>query len=310
MTNTVCIDEKYSTTRLLTKEKPILVNSSEGKFETILFLPEGENRTSEGGLRTKGYFKKSYEDKPLVSIITVVYNGEKYLEQTIQSVINQTYDNVEYIIIDGGSTDGTVDIIKKYEEQIDYWVSEKDAGIYDAMNKGISLCLGELVGLINADDYYELYTVENVGEVYISKKPNMIYGDMGILNEKQKEIIRAHSLGIKYGIFSYNCKWIWIKMLFGHPTSFVSRETYKRWGLYDTNFKIAADYEFFLRIFTKNIKAIYVHQLFAWFRLEGISSTNKVLVQKENFMARKKHSRIIAFVIEVLLYKRLFWRAK
>jgi DNA-binding NarL/FixJ family response regulator len=108
MTNIICLDEKYSTTRLATKEKPEIVNDPEDKFETVLFLPESESRKGEGGLRAKGYFKKSYDDKSLISIITVVFNGEKYLEETIQSVINQTYDNVEYIIIDGGSTDGTL----------------------------------------------------------------------------------------------------------------------------------------------------------------------------------------------------------
>ena len=152
MIDTTLINRTYSTTSLLTTKKPDILPNLEDQFETLLFLPKGENRKGEGGLRTKGYFKKPYEDKPLISIITVVYNGEKYLEETIQSVINQTYDNVEYIIIDGGSTDGTVDIIKKYEDQIDYWVSEKDTGMYNALNKGFSCAQGDYLGWLNADD--------------------------------------------------------------------------------------------------------------------------------------------------------------
>ncbi len=170
------LDKDYSTTKLLSKEKPIVEKSPEDKFETILSLPVGENRNGEGGLRIKGYFKHSYKlingqwwiidrlgnpleevknsnsivdssftNLPLVTVITVVLNGMGYLEKTIQSVINQTYPNVEYIIIDGGSTDGTLDIIKKYEDQISYWVSEQDNGIYDAMNKGIDVATGDYI---------------------------------------------------------------------------------------------------------------------------------------------------------------------
>ena len=147
-------NKNYSTTKMLTDKIPEIINNSEDKFESVLFLPMGENRKGEGGLRIKGYFKKSFEDNPLISIITVVYNGEKYLEETIQSVINQTYDNVEYIIIDGGSTDGTIEIIKKYEENINYWVSEKDSGIYDAMNKGIKIANGKWINFMNAGDIF------------------------------------------------------------------------------------------------------------------------------------------------------------
>ena len=97
---------------------------------------------------------------PLVSIITVVLNGESHLEHTINSVLCQTYENLEYIIIDGGSSDGTQDIIRKYQDKIDYWISESDDGIYDAMNKGILQAKGELIGILNSDDWYELETVE------------------------------------------------------------------------------------------------------------------------------------------------------
>lgn len=126
-----------------------------------------------GGLRTKGITKTSSESHPLITVVTVVYNAESTLEQTILSVINQTYDNVEYILVDGVSTDGTLDIIKKYEDKIDYWISEPDKGIYDAMNKGISLASGTWINFMNAGD--EFYTV-NVVEYCVScMKPNYCY---------------------------------------------------------------------------------------------------------------------------------------
>ena len=182
MTDILSLDEGYSTTRLLTQEKPQIINTPEDKFETVLFLPEGENRKGEGGLRTKGYFKKSFDDKPLISIITVVFNGEKYLEETIQSVINQTYSNVEYIIIDGGSSDGTLDIIKKYEERIDYWVSEKDRGIYDAMNKGIDVASGKWLNFMNGgDEFYDNKVIENIFKNCSYEDEYVIHGKVALI---------------------------------------------------------------------------------------------------------------------------------
>jgi glycosyltransferase involved in cell wall biosynthesis len=108
----------------------------------------------EGGLRTKGYFKKHTREKPLITIVTVVYNGHKYLEETILSVINQKYNNIEFIIIDGESTDNTIDIIHRYEHAIDYWISEKDEGVYDAMNKASNLAKGEWISYMNCGDSF------------------------------------------------------------------------------------------------------------------------------------------------------------
>ena len=105
-----------------------------------------------GGLRTQGFFKHSEAKKPLITVIIAVFNGDEFLEEAIISVINQTYDNVEFIIIDGGSTDETVNIIKKYEDRIDYWISERDDGIYDAMNKGLALAKGQYVYFMGSDD--------------------------------------------------------------------------------------------------------------------------------------------------------------
>jgi len=164
MTELLKLEPKYSTTCNVVYEKPVLDVNPENELETFLFYPEGVGRKGEGGLRTKGYFKAPMNlfgeqsgtsvQKPLISIITVVFNGEQLLEKTIQSVINQTYDNVEYIIIDGGSTDRTIEIIQKYEHAIDYWISENDKGIYNAMNKGISLATGAWVNFMNGGDIF------------------------------------------------------------------------------------------------------------------------------------------------------------
>lgn len=289
MTNTLCLDEKYSTTKLVTQEKPEIINNPEDKFETVLFLPEGVDRKGEGGLRTKGYFKKSFENKPLISIITVVFNGEKYLEETIQSVINQTYDNVEYIIIDGGSTDGTLDIIKKYEDKIDYWLSEKDNGIYDAWNKAVRMTSGEWISFLGADDYYldkslELYVKfindNNISYDYISSKVNLI--------TQNKEHIRIIGKNYKWEIFRRY-------MNVAHVGSLHNIKLFKEVGLYDTKYKIAADYELLLRK-KEQLSTGYIDIISAYMRDGGISHRGIQKVFSEVVQAKTKTANINIFI--------------
>ena len=259
MSNTICLDERYSTTKLLTKKKPEIVKNGEGKFQSVLFLPEAEGRKGEGGLRAKGYFKKSYEDKPLVSIITVVYNGEKFLEETIQSVISQTYENIEYIIIDGGSTDGTLDIIKRYEDKIDYWISEKDKGIYDAMNKGIDVASGEIIGLINADDWYEKDTINTVIKNYSGDKNfDIFHGNLNYINKSEK-IYKPN--------FSHR-KMLLQGMSLYHPTCFVKRSIYEE-EKFDVNYQLAADYKLIFSMMLKEKKFCYIDKVLANMRAGG-----------------------------------------
>ena len=171
------LHSKYSTTRNVTYSKPLIVNKAVDKIHSVLLLPENPERKAEGGLRTQGYFKYNQTNTPLISIITVVFNGDEYIEQTINSVISQSYDNVEYIIIDGGSTDKTLDIIKKYENQIDYWVSESDRGIYDAMNKGTSLANGEWLNFMNAGDWFYSKDIFLLIADSNTSDANFIYGN-------------------------------------------------------------------------------------------------------------------------------------
>src|SRR5688572_26851104 len=126
------------------------------------------------------------EEQPLVSIITIVFNGEKHLQQTIESVLGQTYSNIEYIIVDGGSKDNSVSIIEKYSTQLAYWISEPDKGISDAFNKGISKANGEMIGLINADDWYEKDTVQKV--MALRGNCDVVYGNLALWKNEKQEV--------------------------------------------------------------------------------------------------------------------------
>jgi len=252
--------KKYSTTKLLTKERPLLEHKVEYKLEPKLFLPPNKTRRGEGGLRTKGFFKKSYKNKPLISIVTVVYNGEKHLEQTINSVLGQDYDNVEYIVIDGGSRDGTLGIIKKYEEGIDYWASEADSGVYDAMNKGASLCSGEYIAFLNADDWYNSDTIETVVAEAAKGSSDYIFGNVDIFMGTKLE----YSLNNRMNEYK-------VKIPFGHPSLFVKKKYMFR-DPFNLNYEVVADYNFILGLIKQKLSYIYIDKSLVNFRAGGISS--------------------------------------
>ncbi|MDR3273081.1 MAG: glycosyltransferase [Flavobacteriaceae bacterium] len=199
---------------------------------------------------------------PLISIITVVFNGVDTLEQTMESVMSQTYKNVEYIIVDGGSTDGTIDIIKKYKDKLAYWVSESDKGIYNAMNKGIDKCNGELIGIVNSDDYYEPNTVEIVVNRYNSenKKEGVYYGFLKLWKDGKEHAIRR---------FHHNFP---KDHMIQHPTWFVSKSIYEKFGKFDDSYKIAGDFELFQRLVKHNVEFFPIDAILSNFRIGGISS--------------------------------------
>lgn len=265
--DTFCLNSEYSTTRLVTREKPVIVNKPEDAFETVLFLPECENRTGQGGLRTQGLFKRSLPDKPLITVITVVLNGAEHLEETILSVLNQTYGNVEYIVIDGGSTDGTLDIIQKYEHAIDYWVSEKDAGIYDAMNKGIRVSTGLVLGFLNADDEYYPLALEDVATLSQSK-PNFgyAYGSVDLCDETGM-IFGRHTPLSEDKIFSRRFR----EMPFFQLSFFSSRQIFEEIGLFNPQYNICADYDLVLRVLEKQFLGSMLTRSAGKFRRGGKS---------------------------------------
>lgn len=208
-----------------------------------------------------------------ISIITVCLNRVATIEKAIQSVINQGYDKIEYIIIDGGSTDGTVDIIRKYEEYLAYWVSEEDKGIYDAMNKGIAKATGDIVAFLNSDDWYEDNILFKVAAYFEQFRPMILSGMINTLQKGQwkKKVLEFDNEeeNIRIGM---NCR---------HPATFVRKEIFDRFGGFDTRYKIAADYEWLLRMYDEGIRILKVDDVFTNFSTKGVSSSNLKLTIKE-----------------------------
>jgi len=216
-----------------------------------------------------------------VSIITIVLNGEKYIEQTINSVLNQKNVNFEYIIIDGGSKDNTLQIVEKYRDRIDIIISEHDDGIYDAINKGIKLANGSLIGIIHCGDYYTPDAVSIAYNEFIKTGADIIYGDITIIDEIENQ---NHN----YIKFANHLK-LRRKMSIFHPSSFISHECYDKHGIYDTKYKIAADYDLFLRYFNKGLLFSHINCSLAFFRMGGVSSTQFKTLIKENILIKKHH---------------------
>ncbi len=165
------LNPEFSTTRRLTNAP------TDSEPETALFLPTSTGRKGEGGLRRQGYFKRSFPGSPLVSIIVVVFNGERTLDRAIRSVYSQTYDNVELIVIDGGSTDETLAVIRHHENSLDYWVSEGDLGVYDAMNKGLLTAAGDWIYFLGCDDILAPQAIENM-RLHEASPDSVVYGDV------------------------------------------------------------------------------------------------------------------------------------
>lgn len=206
---------------------------------------------------------------PLVSIITVCLNSVKTLECTIQSVRGQTYRNIEYLIIDGGSTDGTIDIIKKYEDCIAYWVSEPDQGLYDAMNKGIKRAHGQLVGIINSDDYYERDAVEKVvNEFRQDKEAGVFCGEVIFWWDQSDNPVRWRKRMAGLGTFYQEIV---------HQGMFVKKEVYQRF-LYDLRYWLESDMDFVYRLYFNGVKFHLFSDVVATFRIGGLSRSFLALV--------------------------------
>lgn len=191
--------------------------------------------SKQGGRRTRGVTPEGSLGQPVVSIVTVVYNGAATLERTIRSVLSQDYPNIEYIIVDGGSSDGTLELIRRYDDRLAYWLSERDKGIYDAMNKGVALCTGEWVALINADDWYEPDAVRRAVEAARNKPAvNIVHGDIWIhYPNGHRKVKRAKLSGF---LLRY-----W-EMVLNHPSFFV-RRSYYAGRPFDAGLRVSGDHK-------------------------------------------------------------------
>ncbi len=241
-------------------------------------------------------------NNPKISIVTVSYNSEKTIKETIEHVLNQTYDNYEYIIIDGMSTDNTIEIAKSYiksfeEKGISYRIiSEKDNGIYDAMNKGIKMTDGDIVGIINSDDYYNDDTLEKVANFYNKTNFDVMYADLRIF-DNDKEKIKKSKVMKRFTTRKWN-----------HPTTFVTRKVYDN-ILYACE-SIYDDLNFILTVREKGYKICVLNEVLANFRLGGVSTKKEWKKRKECLKLRnmifKRHGckwyRLENFIMEFAKY--------
>ena len=205
------------------------------------------------------------------SIVTVCYNSEATIRDTIESVMAQSYSDIEYIVIDGASSDRTMEIVDEYRDRIAIAVSEPDLGIYDAMNKGLKLATGDIVGILNSDDfYYDEFVLEKVYSVFLDKRFDAIFADLVYVQpDKLDVVVRYYSAaGFTPSKFAYG-------LMPPHPTFFINREVYEKYGLFKTDYKIAGDFELLVRFLARHkISYHYLPEVIIKMRTGGLSTKN------------------------------------
>jgi glycosyltransferase involved in cell wall biosynthesis len=212
-----------------------------------------------------------------VSIVTIVYNRAHCITHCIESVLNQTYEDIEHVIIDGGSTDGTVEIIGNYRDKLGYFISEKDKGIFDALNKGIKQATGDIIGILNSDDFFcHIDTIAKVVNGFLSSGADLVYAKgLFVDKENPSKIKRIYPSG---PFNKQNLRFGWIPL---HTTIFVRKEIFCRFGVYRSGYSIASDYEISLRWFQNDeIKKFFLDEWVVKMRLGGLSTSAKLQLKK------------------------------
>lgn len=259
----------YATQYNIISDRPVQIGNICGRN---VCLPQKDGRVMEGGLRLQGKYKRDKIDLPLVSIITCVLNREKYINTCIQSVFKQTWKNIEYIIVDGGSTDRTLSVINRYNNFIDYYVSEADNGLYSALNKGLSLAMGKYILILNSDDWYKDDAVEKL--VIAVQKQNVDFSSAlaAIVDEEGKII--GHIPHYPFDDF------VFLRMPLRHELMLVSACIYEKLGGYDTSFHIIGDLEFAQRMRKEALVCHEINEELMYFRTNGISSNIQPLKEE------------------------------
>ncbi len=228
-------------------------------------------------------------EKPRISIITVCYNSEKYIEECIKSVVNQPYLNKEYLVIDGGSTDGTLAIIERYKEMIDYFVSEPDCGISDAFNKGIAASTGDIIGIINSDDKLEEDALSIVAEEF-DPEIDVYRGICKVWND-QTNFIFFEKPTMYWPLIP-------IKMRGAHPATFVSSSAYNKYGVFDKALRYSMDIDLFIRLSQQKAIHKYINKPLATFRLGGVSQdSEKKRLNELCFILKKNGANRVQVII-------------
>lgn len=235
-----------------------------------------------------------------VTLITATYNSEKYLEECIQSVINQGYPNIEHIIVDGKSKDGTIKIIKKYESHIAKWISETDRGMYDAINKGMEMATGDIIGILNSDDMLDSENViEWVVNAFEEKKVDSIYGDLEYVDPIDTNKIHRIWKGKEYKRSLFKIGW-----MPAHPTFYFRAELFRKYGGYESHYYSAADYEFMARyLYKHSISSYYIPKLLVKMRRGGQSNASwrqRLRANRRDYLAMKKNNIPFAFFVSIL----------
>ncbi len=240
-----------------------------------------------------------------ISIITVCYNSQDTIEKTFQSVQNQTYKNIEYIVVDGGSSDATLKVVEKYRDLVSKFVSEPDDGLYDAMNKGIEMATGDLVGILNSDDIFtNTHVLDNVAKFHLANSVEASVGNILQFNKEGKTIR-------KYSARNWQPEKLKIGFMPAHPAIFFNRYLFKKYGNYQLDFISGADYELIIRFFLRNkITWKYSNITTTSMLIGGISSSgfkSYILISREIKKALEINNIEFSY-IKVLL--RVFWKIK